>query len=61
MKKAYFITYLSAAVTCLMTMLFVKKTARKYGQPSYNKKHITLSDVLKGAETIYNTIDEIIE
>ena len=38
MKKAYFITYLGAFLSCIVTAFGIKKVTKKYGQPLKEKK-----------------------
>lgn len=56
MKKAYFITYLGAIITCLSTFLFVNKTAKKYGQAVKPKKEISLNSIFGGAEKLIDLV-----
>ncbi len=61
MKKGFLITYIGAALTCLITALSVNKTAKKYGQAPHRKKGINIYELFGAAEKIYDTITEMKE
>ena len=59
MKKGYFISYLSGALAFGTALLVAGKTAKKYGQPVYGKKKLTLTGVANLIDSAVNMIEEI--
>lgn len=55
MKKAYFITYLGAIFSCLLTVIGIKKVTKKYGQPLKEKK-FSIYSLVDGAGKILTAI-----
>lgn len=49
MKKAYFITYVGALLSCILTVAGINKVTKKYGQPLRGKR-LSIPTLIDGAD-----------
>ena len=55
MKKAYFITYVGAILSCLLTVIGINNVTKKYGQ-SLKEKKFSIYTLFDGAGKILTTL-----
>ncbi|MCH5190779.1 MAG: hypothetical protein J1F23_01300 [Oscillospiraceae bacterium] len=54
MKKAYFVTYVGAIFSCLLTVIGINKVTKKYGQ-SLKEKKFSIYNLFDGVGKILTT------